>query len=179
MKALVVVESVFGNTRRIADAVAEGLGPRATTRVLDVTDAARTPDLLDGVDLLVVGGPTHALGMTRAATRRTAAEQAGEGAVAAEIGLREWLAALPATATAVPAAAFDTRADRPRLPGSAAAGATRRLRRLGFAVVAGPESFRVTGTTGPLVPAEAERARVWGHNLLARVVLREAERAPR
>ena len=77
MRALVVVESVFGNTRRIAEAVAEGLGQRAGARIVDVAVAARTPDLLDGIDLLVVGGPTHAFGMTRASTRRSAAEQVG------------------------------------------------------------------------------------------------------
>jgi hypothetical protein len=179
MQALVVVESVFGNTRKIAEAVAEGLGQRAGARVVDVAEAARTPGLLDGIDLLVVGGPTHAFGMTRATTRRSAAEQAGGGAVAAETGLREWLAALPATAPGLRAAAFDTRTDRPRLPGSAAAGAARRLRRLGAELVARPESFRVTGTAGPLLPEETERARVWGHNLLARAALRAAERVAR
>jgi hypothetical protein len=168
MHALVVVESVFGSTRRIADAVAEGLG--RTVRVVDVAEAAHTPGLLDGVDLLVVGGPTHAFGMTRLATRRSAAEQGGPPAAA--VGLREWLAALPAAAPGTSAAAFDTRVNRPRLPGSAAAGAARRLRRLGYDVVARPEAFWVTGTNGRLLDAEPERARVWGHNLLARITLR-------
>ena len=177
MQALVVVESVFGNTRAIADAVGEGLGHRAEVRVLTVTDAAAATGLLDGVDLLVVGGPTHAFGMSRPSTRRAAAEQAGGGAVAAQGGLREWLAALPASTAHLPAAAFDTRVDRPRTPGSAASGAARRLRRLGYELVARPESFRVTGTTGPLLADEAERARIWGHNLLARLVLRAAEHA--
>jgi hypothetical protein len=179
MLALVVVESVFGNTRTIADAVAEGLGRRAGARVLDVAEAARTPGVLDGVDLLVVGGPTHAFGMTRARTRQSAAEQQGGGAVAAETGLREWLAALPAAAPGVRAATFDTRTDRPRLPGSAAAGAARRLRRLGYEVIARPETFRVSGTAGPLLPAEVERARVWGHDLRTRFTLRAAERTSR
>jgi hypothetical protein len=173
MNALVVVESVFGNTRRIADAVAGGLGPAA--RVVDVVEAARTPGLLDGVDLLVVGGPTHAFGMTRLATRRSAAEQGGP--TAADVGLREWLGGLPAAAPGVVVAAFDTRVDRPRLPGSAAAGAIRRLRRLGYDVVARPESFRVAGTKGQLLDAEPERARVWGHNLLTRIALRAADRS--
>lgn len=173
MNALVVVESVFGNTRRIAEAVAEGLGP--AVRVVDVAQAARTPELLDGVDLLVVGGPTHAFGMTRLATRRSAAEQGGPPAAAT--GLREWLAALPRAAQPVSAAAFDTRVNRPRLPGSAASGAARRLRRLGYDVVARPETFRVVGTQGRLLDAEPERARVWGHNLLARTTLRTAEKS--
>jgi len=173
MDALVVVESVFGNTRRIAEAVAEGLGQRVHARVVDVAEVA---DAVDGADLLVVGGPTQAFGMTRPATRRSAAEQAGGGAVAAEVGLREWLAKLADVERGRMAATFDTRADHPRMPGSAAAGAARRLRRLGYRMVTGPESFRVTGTKGPLVGGELERARMWGSALVARIVADAAER---
>jgi hypothetical protein len=176
MDALVVVESVFGNTRRIAEAVAEGLGERAHARVVDVAEAA---GLTDGVDLLVVGGPTHSLGMSRPVSRRSAAEQTGAGAVPAEIGLREWLQTLPAAGPGRVAAAFDTRIDHPRIPGSAAAGALRTLRHLGYERVCRPESFRVTGTQGPLVHGELERARLWGSGLIARVVAREAERSGR
>src|SRR5213080_2906345 len=96
MRALVVVESVFGNTRRVADAVArgltDGLGSAADVHVVDV---AYPMDRPQGVDLLVVGGPTHAFAMTRPSTRRSAAEQMGGDARVAETGLREWLAALP------------------------------------------------------------------------------------
>jgi hypothetical protein len=176
MDALVVVESVFGNTRRIAEAVAEGLGPRVHARVVDVAEAA---GLADGVDILVVGGPTHAFGMTRPSTRQSAAEQAGNGAVPAEVGLREWLQTLGPAAPGQLAAAFDTRADRPRLPGSAAAGALHRLHRLGFGRIMRPESFRVLGTRGPLRTGELERARLWGSALVARVVATAAERSAR
>lgn len=165
MEALVVVESVFGNTRAVADAVAAGLGGRMDVRTADVATA---PDELHGVDLLVVGGPTHAFGMTRASTRRSAAEQSGGAVPVADTGIREWLDRLPAGTC--PAATFDTRADRPRLPGSAAAAAARRLRRQGHRVLARPESFRVTGTRGPLVDGELERARQWGDALAAQLV---------
>jgi hypothetical protein len=176
MDALVVVESVFGNTRRIAEAVVDGLGQRVHARVVDVAEAA---DLADGADLLVVGGPTQAFGMTRPATRRSAAEQAGDGAVAAQVGLREWLETLDGVGQGRLAAAFDTRVDHPRMPGSAAAGAARKLRHLGYRMVTGPESFRVSGTTGPLVGGELERARMWGSGLVARIVAATAEQAGR
>jgi hypothetical protein len=176
MDALVVVESSFGNTRRIAEAVVEGLGPRVHARVVDVTGAV---GLADGVDLLVVGGPTHALGMSRPATRQSAAEQAGDGAVAAEIGLREWLETLAPAAPGRMAAAFDTRVNTPRIPGSAAAGALRRLQGLGYERVTRPESFRVLGTRGPLKPGELERARLWGSGLVARVIADAAQRSAR
>ncbi|MEX1126227.1 MAG: flavodoxin, partial [Acidimicrobiia bacterium] len=72
MKALVVYESMFGNTKLIAEAVAGGL-----TRHLDVetVEVGQKPVFGPGVDLVVVGGPTHAFGMTRASTRKSAAEQ--------------------------------------------------------------------------------------------------------
>jgi hypothetical protein len=166
MRALVVVESVFGNTRRIAEEVArglaEGLGETGQVRIADVSDPAQP---VDRVDLLVAGGPTHAFAMTRMSTRRSAAEQAGGGARPAETGLREWLAARAKAPEGARAAAFDTRMDRPRLPGSAAAGAARRLRRLGYDLVACPETFRVTGTRGPLRDGELDRARAWGFSV--------------
>jgi hypothetical protein len=81
-----------------------------------------------------------------------------------------WLETLADVGEGRLAAAFDTRADHPRMPGSAAAGAARRLRRLGYRMVTGPESFRVTGTKGPLVGGELERARMWGSGLVARIV---------
>jgi hypothetical protein len=180
MDALVVVESVFGNTRRIAEAVAEGLGQRVHARVVDVAEARDLTDgTVEGAGLLVVGGPTQAFGMTRPATRSSAAEQAGAGAVAAQVGLREWLETLPSAGPGGLAAAFDTRVDHPRMPGSAAAGAARRLRHLGYEMVTGPESFRVTGTKGPLVAGELERARLWGSGLVARMVADTAERTGR
>lgn len=165
MKALVVVESVFGNTQRIADAVAEGLSTQLDVRTVDVGDAPATvePDL----DLLVVGGPTHAFGLTRASTRKSAAEQSEGSAVAAEVGLREWLDALSGGHTA--AATFDTRMNRPRLPGSAAAAARNQLKWLGYHMAARPESFRVGAVSGPLLDGEVDRARRWGEVLAAQL----------
>jgi hypothetical protein len=109
MKAIVVYESVFGNTHAIAEAVAEGLGG---VPVLSVREAVeRAGDL----DLLVVGGPTHAHGLATDRTRHVAVEHAHEGAhvepdAAEEPGLRSWLGDLHCT-TGCRAAAFDTRAD--------------------------------------------------------------------
>ena len=163
MKAIVVFESVFGNTHAIAEAVAEGLGG---VPVLSVREAVeRTGDL----DLLVVGGPTHAHGLATDRSRHVAVDNAHEGAdvepdATEEPGLRSWLGDLRST-TGRPAAAFDTRADGvPLLTGSAARGIARRLRHHGFDVLA-TESFLVKGTEGPLKPGELERARAWGEKL--------------
>ena len=164
MRALVVVESVFGNTRRIADAVAGGLGAHLDVTQYDVGDA---PDTVEGFDLLVVGGPTHAFGMTRPNTRRAAAEQSGGAVEADAVGLREWLVTVHVGPIA--AAVFDTRMDKLRLPGSAAKGAARQLRKRGLRLLAPAETFRVLGTQGPLRDGEQERATAWGATLATRL----------
>lgn len=161
--ALVVFESMFGNTKTIAEAVAEGLSSQVPTDLLEVGAAS---DVLAGdVDLLVVGGPTHAFGMSRPRTREDATRQAGGHVVSERNGLREWLTLVERRTGSVAAAAFDTRIDKPRVPGSAARGAEKRLRKLGFRIAAPSESFYVTGVAGPLVDGETERAHRWGQEL--------------
>ena len=169
MYALVVFESMFGNTQRIAKAVAQGLASRMDVRVTEVGEA---PGVIGGdVAMLVVGGPTHAFGMSRKGTRESAAQQAADKSlVSPGAGIREWLATVRATHPKVTvAAAFDTRVARPRMPGSAARAAHRRLGKLHFRVMA-PRSFYVMGGQGPLVDGEVERARHWGEQLASRFV---------
>jgi hypothetical protein len=168
MRVLIVVESMFDNTRRIAAAIAEGLAPHGT---VDVVNVAEGPAAVPGdVDLLVVGGPTHAHGMTTRDSRRSAAQRAASGLVPFRTGMREWLADLEAPAAGMAGAAFDTRIKGPSLLwGSAAQAAAKELRRLGFESLADPASFLVKGPLGPvydvLVDGELERARAWGENL--------------
>ncbi|HEX5937910.1 MAG TPA: flavodoxin domain-containing protein [Actinomycetota bacterium] len=161
-RALVVFESMFGNTQTIAEAVAEGLSSRIPTDLLEVGAAS---DVLTDVDLLVVGGPTHAFGMSRPRTREDATRQAGGHVVSERTGLREWLTSVKRSTGTVAAAAFDTRIEKPRVPGSAAHGAEKRMRKLGFRIAAPSESFYVTGVAGPLVDGEADRALRWGQEL--------------
>ena len=166
MRALVVVESMFGNTRLVAEAIAEGIYGFIPMDVFRVDDAPTK--IAPEVALLVVGGPTHAFGMSRPRTREDAMTQSGE-ADAAGIGMREWLGSIEGPANGTRAAAFDTRLDKPRVPGSAARGAGKRLRALGFPMIVPAESFFVTATQGPLAPGEIERARDWGELLGAAV----------
>ncbi|MEV7013740.1 flavodoxin domain-containing protein [Streptosporangium sp. NPDC051022] len=171
MRALVVYESMFGNTQRIAEAVADGLSSRMEVNIVEVGSAPTV--LPGGIDLLLLGGPTHAFGLTRAATRRTAAEQAGRAGcapISKGIGLREWLEAVRISSVGTAAAAFDTRIGS-HLPGSAARGAERRLRGLGLTVAAPAMSFHVMETMGPLADGEVERARKWGGRLAATLAL--------
>jgi Flavodoxin domain len=171
MRTVIVYESMYGNTRAIADAIGRGLGPDSETVVVPVAQAR--PELLDGADLVVVGGPTHVHGLSRAATRRSAREAAdkpGSGLTmdpgAKGPGLREWFATLGQADTA--AAAFDTRLDAPAMfTGRASKAIARRLRRHGAAMAAEPESFLVT-KHNRLLPGEEGRARAWGRQLAGR-----------
>jgi hypothetical protein len=161
MRALVVFESMFGNTHRIADAIADGMADGAEVAIFDVANAPERipPD----VDLLVVGAPTHAFSLSRLSTRRSAARRGGAYTDVPE-GLREWLHALPTPTSACAFAAFDTRVDMPLMPGAASQSASRVARKLGYQVV-DATSFLVEGYEGPLVAGQLERARDWGHGL--------------
>jgi flavodoxin len=156
MKALVMYESMFGNTETVARAVAEGMAGQFEVTVADV----RTMPRAFGMDVIVLGGPTHAFGMSRPSSRQDAVRQGAERAGAVDVGLREWLDLSPQL-TGLAAAVFDTKVDRP-LTGSAGRKATRGLRRLGCRMIVPVESFHVTGTPGPLADGERERARRWG-----------------
>lgn len=167
LRALVVYESMFGNTEAVARAIADGVASRLEVELVEVGAAPRS--LPPDVRLLVVGGPTHAHGMTRPDSRADAGRRAEGRQVSRGIGIREWLTDLEAPSTPVVAAVFDTRIKGPKaLWGSAAKAATSLLAR-SFAIIRGPESFLVDGPTGPvfdrLLPAELERARSWGADL--------------
>jgi len=160
MKAVVLYESVYGNTATVAGAIADGLasvGEVKLARLGEVPQAAA-----EEADLLVLGGPTHGWGMTRPTSRK------GPEAEGYAVGAREWLGGSQ-HASGKMAAAFDTRFGKPRwLTGSAALRMARRLRRSGYRLVAPPESFFVLHTEGPLRDGEEDRARMWGAELARR-----------
>lgn len=166
-KALVVYESMFGNTEKVAQAIGAGLATSLDVEVVEVSAAPVEPG--PDVTLVVAGGPTHAFGMTREATRADAIELGAEHG-AREFGLREWIDRLPTRRGGPSLATFDTRTTgRRRMPGSAARAAERAARRHGYDPAAPAESFFVADTDGPLVPGELERATDWGRDLIALV----------
>jgi flavodoxin len=141
MNSIVVYGSRFGNTQRVAEAIAAVLRERGDVRLLPAEEA--TTVVPQRGDLLVVGGPTEGHTMTAP--------------------VREYLEALrPHGLRGVGAAAFDTRVGWPRwLSGSAAHPIARVLCRLGASMV-GPEgSFLVTRQNPALLSGELERARAW------------------
>ncbi len=165
-RALVVYESIFGNTKAVAHAIADRLADRFD---VDVTEVSTAPPAPTGYALVVVGGPIHAFGMTRPATRQDALAQAAKkqkAPISTGIGVRDWLDALPTAATATSAAAFDTAARVWGFTvGSAARGEASRLKEHGYTMVAPPEHFYVSDVDGPLLDGELERARTWATTL--------------
>ena len=155
-RAVVLYESVFGNTERIARAIADGLGESCE---VTLAHFGKVSGESDGADLIVLGGPTHGWGMTKPQSRRQ------PGSQSYEVGVREWLEAAP-PGRGKTAAAFDTRFDKPRwMTGSAAIRIRRELEPLGYQMAKPPESFFVVHMGGPLKDGELERAKRWGSEL--------------
>jgi len=167
MSALVIYESMFGNTKQVATAIVEGIASRMEVLLREVSSAPEA--FAPGVDLVVVGAPTHAFGLSRPSTRADAARQVA-GLVSPSFGVREWLAALDPSAHVL-VATFDTRVNRGWIPGAASRTAARLLRRRGF-TVADQTSFLVDGMQGPLAGGELDRAREWGRSLAETVIAR-------
>ena len=175
MKALVVYESMFGNTGQVAEAIAAGLGESVEVEMAEISQAPREPG--SDVELIVAGGPTHAFSMSRTNTRSDAINQ-GATRGEAEFGLREWMAALPSGHHAEKIATFDTKVNTMRhLPGSAAKGAAKVAHRHGYDSVARAESFYVDDVEGPLLEGELDRARDWGRQLARSLTERSSARA--
>jgi hypothetical protein len=168
MRAVVVYESMYGNTRMVAEAIAEGLQEEHDVIVVPAGQADES--VIDGAELLVVGGPTHAHSMTRRRTREAAAEAARKAGSGLQLedgatgpGVREWLASIGHLN--VMATAFDTRVHGPAaLTGRASKAINRELSRHGVHPLGEPESFLVA-KDNHLDPGEAERARRWGQQL--------------
>lgn len=150
MKYLVVYDTSYGNTSRIAWAIARGLGEEGG--VIEVEKLG--PDHLVGLSLLVVGSPT----------------QSGRPTGSIE----SWLKSLPHQA--VPAAAFDTRLSGGWLQratlglfGYAAPRIAKILQRKGCTLIDEPQGFIVSAGQGPLLAGELERAVAWGATLKAQL----------
>jgi flavodoxin len=141
MKALVVYDSTYGNTRKIAEAVAAELGRGAKAICIsDVRDAD-----LSGLDLLVAGSPV--LGWSPSEKTRSFL-----------VNLK------PGQLKGVKAAAFDTRM-RIIIHGDAAKKMAAFLQKAGAEMVGEPAGFIVEGREGPLAKDALAKARDWAASL--------------
>lgn len=160
MKAVVVYESLWGNTAAIARAIAEGIGDGAQA----LSTAEATPEALVGTDLIVAGAPVLAFHMSSDRTRATIAARPEPGAPVPDLShpsMQSWLDALAPGTT--PCAAFDTEVRGPF--GKAAPAIAAALQAKGHGLLEPGEGFVVSGKYGPLRPGELERASRWGEHL--------------
>lgn len=155
MRVELVVESCFGNTSQVAAAIAEGIA--ATGAQVRVLAAADAPARLEA-DLVLVGAPTHNLGLPSASSRSQASQRQ---ATAPATGVREWIDGIEALGGRV--IAFSTKVES-RFAGAASKAIVKALKRRRVTAERGAD-FVVAGTVGPLVAGELERAREWGRTL--------------
>ena len=163
MKAVVVYESLWGNTAAIARAIAEGIGDGAQA----LSTAEATPDAMSGADLIVAGAPVLAFHMSSDRTRADIAARPEPGAPLPDLShpsMRSWLETLaPGTAHC---AAFDTEVRGPF--GKAAPTIAKALQAKGYHLLGPGEGFVVSGKYGPLRAGELQRAGSWGAHLRGR-----------
>ena len=157
-EALVVYESMFGNTAEVAHAVADGLASAGLS--VDTVEARFCdPAVVQGRRLVVLGAPTHGFALPRTLSRRAAG-------VDPVPGMRELLASCDRFVEPTPAAAaFDVRSAPGTWPTSVAAQLVRKLQRLSVVNVLGTRSFHVVRQAGPLVAGDRQRATTWARQL--------------
>jgi hypothetical protein len=172
MRAVVIYESMYGNTHTIADAIARGLAPGNEVTVVPVAEAA--PDLLDGADLVVAGGPTHVHGISGTRSRQAAVDGAHKDGSRLTLephaqgpGLRDWIGTVGQTHGWN--VTFDTRLDGPAVfTGRASKAIAKLLSRHGLTAIAPAQSFLVS-KDNQLRPGEEDRAEQWGRELAAKL----------
>jgi flavodoxin len=158
MRALIIYDSQYGNTEKIAQSIAASLREKGEVSITKVSELS--PDQLEGSDLLVVGSPTQQFRTTEA--------------------MRVFLKSLSKNRLkGVQTAAFDTRLTQAFIDkhpplgffegifGYAAARIAKALKEKGGQLVLPGEGFYVEDTEGPLVAGEVERAGEWATKLLA------------
>lgn len=157
MKVLIVYDSYFGNTEKVAQAVGDALGGEAEVEVRRVAEVQ--PAQVTSLDALIVGSPTRAFSATPP--------------------VKQFLGGIPRQGLdGIKVAAFDTRiaveetgprflAFLVRIFGYAAEPIAARLKRKGGTRAAPPAGFIVEGSEGPLREGELERAADWARQIIA------------
>jgi flavodoxin len=156
MRTVIVVDSEYGNTYELAQAVADEFRVAGAVDVINVRATHHELRQATDIDMLIVGGPTQMHGVSQPLT--------------------DYLNGLPPRfLSGVAAASFDTRLRGwPLFTGAASGGIARHLKRLGAHMIVSPESFLVMAKEGPLVEGELERARTWAKQFVGAASTRGA-----
>ena len=178
MDAVVVYESMWGNTAAIAKAIASGLGNGAEA----ITTDRATPDVLEHADLVVAGAPVHAMNLPTEHTRASATSKVyGTPGLHADVShpsIRAWLEGLPPAERLC--AGFETGIRGPLGHGAARA-IVARLTALGYVAIDEPQTYTVALVTGSSEPAalllggQEEKAVHWGEHLASVAQRRRAD----
>ena len=157
MKALVVYDSVFGNTERVARAIGNALGGPEDVETLSVSNVM--PEQLTGLRLLIVGSPTRGFRPTPAISNllKSVPKDGLRGVKVAAFDTR-------LTVKAIESSIFILRI-LVNIFGYAAKPIADRLEKKGGELVLPPEGFFVQGTEGPLIEGELERAAGWAKHI--------------
>lgn len=140
MKSLVLYESKYGNTHKIADTIAEVI----SAEIACVSDFK--PAMLAGIDLLVVGSPIHGWQPSEETVR--------------------FLAHLEKNSLkGIYVATFDT-GFKTRLSGNAAARIMKKLELAGGTELISTHKFVILQMEGPLAPDEIDQAKNWASLLI-------------
>ena len=172
MRALVVYESMFGNTRTVAMSITRALERSGVATTM--MPASTAPTDTSGFDLVFVGAPTHAHTLPQPSSRTEAASWAKQTERALVLepsaktpGVREWLKALDEVNSPARFAAYATRVDIPRIfSGDASVSITKRLKAAGVRNTE-RECF-IVSSVNVLLDGEAERAAKWATGLVDR-----------
>ena len=155
MKALIVYDSFFGNTEKIALAVGKAFGSAKEVTTCKASDVK--PNILAGLDYLIVGSPTRAFSPSPAT--------------------KSFLKGISSKQLAgIKVAAFDTRiAMTDKVPGFlrfmvklfgyADKPILNDLKKKGGQDTVPPEGFFVLDSEGPLEKGELERAAAWAKQI--------------
>ena len=157
MKILIIYDTVYGNTEKIADAIQQEITKKHVAKLIKAKDV--TLEDIRNTELLMVGSPTHGGRFTEP--------------------VKNFLNQIPNNELKIHAAAFDTSSDKENQKtfvkaiigffGSAAPRIAKALARKGANII-GAETFFVLGSEGPLKKGEVERAKVWGNLILEKAL---------
>jgi flavodoxin I len=148
MKALIIYDSLYGSTEKIARAMGEALGGDA--KAVKVTEVK--PQDIAASNMLIIGSPTQG-GRTTAAMKTFLDGLTSESLAGKRV------------------AAFDTRMKSffVKMFGWAANRIEASFKEINANATAQPQGFFVKGAKGPLVEGELERAAAWARSIVAGV----------